>query len=53
VNEDTEGRIMEQMTYLRLDQDQIDKQNHKIVFDVFIRKALASRALRETDSFTQ
>jgi hypothetical protein len=32
--------------YLRLDQDKVDEQNNKVMFDVFVGEAFASRALR-------
>lgn len=40
-------------THLRLDQNQVDKQNHKVILDVFIGKALAPRALRQAYAFSQ
>ena len=39
--------------YLWFDQNKIDKQHDKIMLDIFIRKALASRALRESHTFAQ
>lgn len=40
-------------THLRLDQNQVDKQNHKVILDVFIGEALAPRALRQAYTFPQ
>ena len=34
-------------THLRLHQHQVNKQHHEIVLDVFVREALAPRALRQ------
>jgi hypothetical protein len=40
------------MTYLRLDQHQIDKEYHKVMFYVFIAEASAVLADGEADSMT-
>ncbi len=39
--------------YLRLDQHQVDEQDDEIVLDVFVREALAARALREAHALAQ
>jgi hypothetical protein len=46
------GKV-ESNKYLRLDQHQIYKKHHKIMFHVFVRKALASRTLRQTHTLAQ
>jgi hypothetical protein len=38
---------------LGLDQDQVNKQDDKIVLDIFVGESLAVGALRETDSFPE
>lgn len=40
-------------SYLRFDQDQIDKKHHEVVFDIFVREALAAWTLRQSHSFSQ
>lgn len=37
------------ITYLRLDQDQIDKQNDKVVLDIFVTEAATVLAHRQPD----
>lgn len=39
--------------YLRLDQDEIDEQNHKIMLDVLVGEALTIGTLSQADSFPQ
>jgi hypothetical protein len=39
--------------YLRLDQDQVDEQHHKVVLDILVRETFAARALRQTHSLSQ
>jgi hypothetical protein len=39
------------MTYLWLDQYQIDEQHDKIMLNIFVGKALASRTLCEPHTF--
>jgi hypothetical protein len=39
--------------YLRLYQDQINEQDHKIMLDVFVGEAIAVWTLRKTDAFAQ
>lgn len=39
--------------HLRLDQDEIDEQDDKVVLDVFVGKFLAVGALREADAFAE
>ena len=39
--------------YLWFDQDQIDEQHHKVMFDIFVGKALASRTLGQPNSFAE
>jgi hypothetical protein len=41
------------MTYLRLDQDQINEQHHKVMLDIFVCEALAARALRQAHALAQ
>lgn len=41
------------MAYLRFNQHQINKHNHKIMLDVFIRKPFTVRALREAHTFAE
>jgi len=38
---------------LRLDQHQVDKQHHKVMFNVFISESFASRTLCETHTLSQ
>ena len=40
------------MGYLRLDKHQINKLNNKIMFNIFICEALASRALGKPNAFS-
>lgn len=41
------------MTHLRLDQNQVDEEHHKIMLDVFVGKSLASGTLRETHALAE
>ena len=38
-------------SYLRFDQDEIDEEHDKVMLDVFIGKAFASRTLRQSYAF--
>lgn len=40
-------------TYLRLDQDQVNENNHEIILDVLVGESLAARALRQAHAFAQ
>ncbi|KAI5300011.1 alpha-1,2-mannosyltransferase (Kre5) [Ascosphaera pollenicola] len=40
-------------THLRLDQNQINEQNHKVMLDVLIRELLAARTLRQSHALAQ
>lgn len=40
-------------TYLRLDQHQIDEQHNHVMLDVFVGKAFASWALRQSHTLAQ
>jgi hypothetical protein len=35
-------------SYLRLDQDQVDEQDYKVVLNIFVGESFAARALRQT-----
>lgn len=37
--------------YLRFDEHQIDEDHDKVIFDVFVGKALAARTLRQSHAF--
>ena len=39
--------------YLGLDQDEINEEDDKVMFDVFVCKAFAARTLREAHTFSQ
>jgi len=41
------------MTYLWLDQHQIDEQYDEVMLDVFVRKAFAARTLCEPHTFSE
>lgn len=45
--------ISNSFTYLRLNQNQINKKDHEIMLDIFIREALAARTLREAYAFAE
>jgi hypothetical protein len=36
--------------YLRFDQDQVNEENNKIMLDIFVCEAFASRALSQSDA---
>lgn len=36
--------------YLRLDQHQVDEEDHKIMLDIFVGEAIAIGTLREPDA---
>lgn len=38
-------------SYLWFDQDQVDEDHDKVIFDVFVGEALAARALRQSHAF--
>lgn len=40
-------------TYLRLDQNEINKHHHIVIFDIFIREPSATGTLRQPDSLSQ
>lgn len=46
--------VVEQMPIdLRLDQDQVYEEDDKVMFDIFVCKALAAWALRQPDTLAQ
>ena len=38
---------------LRLDQDQVNEEDHKVMFDIFVGEALTARALCQSYTFAQ
>jgi hypothetical protein len=38
---------------LRFNQDQINEEHHEVVLDIFVGKALASRALRQAHALAE
>jgi len=42
-----------QSTYLRFDQDQINKQHNKVMLDVFVGESFAPRTLRQANALAQ
>lgn len=47
------NHIYNEETYLRLDQDQINEQHDKVMLDVLVREALATRALRQAHALAK
>ena len=43
----------DETTHLRLNQDEINEQDHKVVLDIFVREPLATRTLRQTHTLAQ
>ena len=49
----TDDFISEEKTYLRLDQDQIDEEDDKVMLDVLVREAFTTRTLGQTHAFAE
>ena len=41
------------LSYLRFDKNQVDELHDEIMFNIFVREALAPRALRKSNAFAE